>query len=120
MVRPEVYASLVHSHQFKTIRQHADSIIEANPGMAGQQADIEQVLQSMLDNGIMVSAKYTCERLKSGADPADTRTDAPVVTIITWERVTAGRTGAPAYIDCRELRYRKTPSTLCYRRLGQR
>ena len=89
MVRPEVYASLVHCHEFKTIRQHADSIIEANPGMAGQQADIEQVLQSMLDNGIMVSAKNTCDRLKSGADPAETRTDAPVVAIITWERPAA-------------------------------
>lgn len=89
MVRPEVYASLIHCSEFKTIREHCDSIIEANPGMEGQQADIQQVLQSMLDSGLMVSAKQTCDRLKLRTDLVTAETDAPIVAIITWERPAA-------------------------------
>ena len=57
MVKLEVYASLLRCQQFKTLDQHTAAIIELNPGMQGQQDDIRKVLQSMLDNGIMLSAK---------------------------------------------------------------
>ena len=88
MVKPEVYASLLHCSQFKTLDQHTASIIESNPGMQGQQADIRKVLQSMLDSGIMISAKSACDRLKSGVkDSIEGKdTTAPVVAILTWER----------------------------------
>ena len=54
--------------QFKTLDQHTATIIERNPGMQGQQADIRKVLQSMLDSGIMLSAKSACDRLKQKAE----------------------------------------------------
>lgn len=88
MVKPEVYGSLLHCSQFKTLDQHTASIIESNPGMQGQQADIRKVLQSMLDSGIMISAKSASDRLKTGVgDSAEGKdTTAPVVAILTWER----------------------------------
>ena len=56
MVMPEVHASLLRCGQFQTIDQHVANIIESNPSMQGQQADMHNVLQSMLDAGIMISA----------------------------------------------------------------
>jgi hypothetical protein len=88
MVKPEVYSSLIHCGQFKTLDQHTASIIEHNPGMQGQQADIRKVLQVMLNSGIMLSAKSTCDRLKFKVEKqAEERENAdPIVAILTWER----------------------------------
>jgi len=88
MVMPEVYASLSRCGQFQTIDQHVTNIIEINPGMQGQQADMRKVFQSMLDAGIMVSAKKVCNTLKRKPDTAteEKETSLPVVAIITWER----------------------------------
>ena len=88
MVKPEVYASLLHCRQFKTLSQHTESIIASNPGMQGQQADIRKVLQTMLASGIMLSAKSACDRLKIKVESKTEEeiTDAPVVAILTWER----------------------------------
>jgi len=86
MVKPEVYNSLLHCSQFKTLDQHAAAIIELNPGMEDQHADIRKVFQSMLDSGIMVSAKSTCDRLKLKVEDKSEDNGAPVVAILTWER----------------------------------
>ena len=88
MVMPEVYASLLRCNQFQTIAGHAANIIESNPGMKDQQANINNVLQQMLDNGMMVSAKRVCDRLKTKVDTGteDREACAPIVAIITWER----------------------------------
>ena len=88
MVMPEVHASLLRCGQFKTIDQHVANIIESNPGMQGQQADMHKVLQSMLDAGIMISAKKLCDRLKLKPESVigEKEAIAPVVAIITWER----------------------------------
>ncbi len=88
VVTREVYASLLHCHQFQTIAGHAADIIKSNPGMKDQQAAINSMLQQMLDTGMMVSAKKTCDHLKAKADTETTERDkrAPVVAIITWER----------------------------------
>ena len=87
MVMPEVYASLLSCSQFKTLDQHIANIIERNPGMQGQQADIRNVLESMLKSGMMVSAKQICDELKSKSDPlTQSEVTLPVVAIITWER----------------------------------
>lgn len=88
MVRPEVHASLLHCEQFNTISQHTANIIELNPGMGDQQDDIRKVLKSMLDSGIMLSAKSECDRLKVkiGDKKEESEDSAPVVAIITWER----------------------------------
>jgi hypothetical protein len=88
IVMPEVYAALLSCSQLQTMDQHVNNIIAANPGMQGQQADIRSVLQNMLDSGIMISAKKTCESLKQHKETTavKSRADAPVVAIITWER----------------------------------
>lgn len=88
MVKPEVYASLLLCSEFRTFEEHTAAIIERNPGMQGQQADIRKVLQSMLDSGIMLSAKNVCDKLKSKVEnktEGEVNT-APVVAILTWER----------------------------------
>jgi hypothetical protein len=88
MVMPEVYASLLSCGQFQTLDQHVTNIIDRNPGMQDQQADIRQVLQTMLDSGMMVSAKKTCDALTRKPETLAEGKDyeAPVVAIITWER----------------------------------
>ena len=48
MVMPDVYAALASCHQFRTLDQHIARIIENNPGMQGQEANMRGVLQSML------------------------------------------------------------------------
>ncbi|HEY5774870.1 MAG TPA: hypothetical protein VIS57_02190, partial [Xanthomonadales bacterium] len=88
MVKPEVFSALLHCGQFKTLDQHAATIIELNPAMQGQQADIRKVLSSMLDGGILLSAKSVCDKLKSKVDSGTEEKErpGPVVTILTWER----------------------------------
>lgn len=91
MVRPEVYATLKRCVQFRSLDEHVKNIIDLNPGMQGQQADIHQVLRSMLESGMMISAKDTCESLKGKKDPliSGKDTNKPVVVVITWERPVA-------------------------------
>jgi hypothetical protein len=88
MVKPEVYTALLYCGQFKTLDQHTATIIELSPAMQGQQADIRKVLSSMLDNGILLSAKSVCDKLKSNVDNKTEEQEraGPVVTILTWER----------------------------------
>ena len=88
MVKPEVYASLLLCGQFKTFEEHAAAIIKRNPGMQGQQADIRKVLQTMLDSGIMLSARSTSDRYKVKVEDknGEKENTAPVVAILTWER----------------------------------
>lgn len=91
VVMPEVHATLVSCDQFRTLDEHIDHLITSNPGMQGHQADIRQVLQAMLDNNIMVSARTFCDGLKRKTEPTETvaKTDKPVVVILTWERPAA-------------------------------
>lgn len=88
MVRPEVYASLLLCNRVKSFDEHAKAIIERNPGMQGQQADIRKVLQRMLDSGIMLSAKDITDGYKINAEDRTGQKEniAPVVAILTWER----------------------------------
>lgn len=87
MITPEVLATLVHCKHFRTLDEHVDHIIKLNPEMQGQQADIRQVLKTMLDGGMMVSARSFCDQLKrKPVAQTATASDLPVVVIITWER----------------------------------
>jgi hypothetical protein len=90
MVQPEVFATLLECVEFRTIDQHTARIITRNPAMKEQQQAIKQVLNQMLETGMLVSAKATCDRLmkdSAGMDEADDKLDdKPVAAIITWER----------------------------------
>ena len=95
MVMPDVYTALISCSQFRSLDDQVARIVDSNPGMQGQQSNIRDVLQSMLDAGIMISAKKTCDALKRPAGQAQrdkeegSHTKAPVVVIITWERPAA-------------------------------
>lgn len=92
VVMPEVFSVLVSCDRFRTLDEHVARIIKKTPDMQGQQSDMRNVLQSMLDSGIMISAKQTCDVLKQsnkqGVSDSGTQSSAdnPVVAIITWER----------------------------------
>ena len=88
MVNADVFQALTSCIQFLTLNEHVENIIAANPGMSGQQADIRRVLKTMIDSGIMVSAKKLCDDLKMDIDrtASEAVSDKPVVVIITWER----------------------------------
>jgi hypothetical protein len=88
VVKPELYASLQLCSQFKTLDQHTAAIIELNPEMQGQQADISKVLQQMVNSGIMLSAKSVCDklRIKDAIETEALEDTAPIVAILTWER----------------------------------
>ncbi len=88
MVKPEVYAALLHCRQFRTLDQHAAAIIELNPAMQGQQSDIRNVLLNMLRSGMMLSAKNASDNLKQTVEnnTDQQRNTTPVVAILTWER----------------------------------
>ena len=86
MITPEVFATLINCKTFRTLDEHVDHIVQLNPGMQGEQADIRQVLKAMLDSGVMVSAKSICNDLKRKPEVASPPGDQPVVVITTWER----------------------------------
>lgn len=88
MITSELFATLVSCEKFATLDEHVARIVKLNPGMRGQEADIRQVLKSMVDAGMLVSAKNYCDALKgqAGNTPSQPQTDKPVVVIITWER----------------------------------
>jgi len=101
MVRPEVHAVLVSCNRLRTLDQHVSRIIARNPDMQGQQADIREVLQTMLDAGMMISARQTCDELKQPARQSPRSEDKPVVVIITWERPAAlERLLSSIYTNC--------------------
>jgi len=88
MVKPEVYAALLHCKQFKTLEQHTATLVGVESSMQGQEADIRRVLQSMLNSGMMTSAKSACDRFKAktSKEASGTPDKSPVVAILTWER----------------------------------
>lgn len=87
MVMPDVYTALLSCSQFRTLDEQVARIIKNNPGMQGQQSNMRDVLQSMLDSGMMISARKTCDALKRPAGQVPY--NKPVVVIITWERPVA-------------------------------
>lgn len=88
MVRTEVYTALVTCNTFQTLETHVGNILEKQPTMQGQRDDVRGVLQSMLNSGIMRSAKDIVAALQAPPEAAATATEAakPVVAILTWER----------------------------------
>lgn len=86
MITSDLFATLVNCEKFATLDEHVARIVKLNPGMSGQEANIRQVLKSMVDAGMLVSAKGYCDTFKRQTADAPPQTDKPVVVIITWER----------------------------------
>jgi hypothetical protein len=91
VVTREVYSTLLACVEFRTLDQHVVRIIRMNPGMRGQEAEIQKVLGTMLNDGIMISAQGLSEDLKRGGSTRNIEETGglPVVVVITWERPVA-------------------------------
>ncbi|MDG2325225.1 MAG: hypothetical protein P8L70_00715, partial [Halioglobus sp.] len=87
-----VGAPVAHAMQlcrkFRTLENHADVLASSVPELAGQQADVMNVLNMLKDASLLVTAESVCERLNAQvAAPVDLPTTR--VFIITCDRPTA-------------------------------
>lgn len=85
VLTPDVYGALNLCRQFKTLTEHARTIASSAPALAGQEAEIEQVLASVQRDGLLLNAQIYALELKPSAQ-AVMPTDKPVAAIISWER----------------------------------
>jgi hypothetical protein len=88
MVAPEVAIAMQSCRIFRTLQQHAEVLTSTIPQLAGQQADVANVLDMVKDAGLMTSAESVAQRLTQNVQPA---VDLPPtrVFIITCDRPTA-------------------------------
>ncbi len=85
ILTPEVHAALVFCRKFHTLEDHAQRITQASPALQGQEAEVLNMLETVRDDGLMVSADIYSVTLQPSADPLF-NLDKPVAAIITWER----------------------------------
>jgi hypothetical protein len=85
VLTPDVYGALQMCTHFHTFAEHAKAIAAAVPGMQGQEADIQRVLESVQADGLMINAAIYELNLQGSAQPA-MPADKAVAAVITWER----------------------------------
>ncbi|MEH6634737.1 MAG: hypothetical protein V7700_04420 [Halioglobus sp.] len=87
-ISPEVATALTYCHTFKTLQEHAQTLVGTIPQLQGQLTDVTKVLMMVKDAGLMLSAQSICDRLSPDNPPvaalAPTR-----VCIITCDRPAA-------------------------------
>ena len=88
MVAPEVSIALHSCRTFRTLAQHVDVLTSTIPQLAGQQADVANVLGMVKDAGLMTSGEAMCQRLSHSATPI-TELPPTRVFIITCDRTPA-------------------------------
>jgi len=78
----EVFNAISHCEAFRTMEQHIADL--AGPGARGREGEIRQILQSVINAGLTLSASEIGARLEpqTGSAPAER----PVAAIITRER----------------------------------
>ncbi|MEH6591055.1 MAG: hypothetical protein V7746_12395 [Halioglobus sp.] len=87
VVAAEVSVALHSCAIFRTLDEHVEVLTSTVPQLAGQQADVTQVLAMIRDAGLMTSAADVCQRLQQAVPAA---TLAPTrVFIITCDRPAA-------------------------------
>jgi hypothetical protein len=69
IVTQDVLFSLHQCHHFRTLREHNQQLQKAIPDLAGQTDDINQVLNSVSQSGLMLSAKKKAEELHLATTP---------------------------------------------------
>ncbi|MEM1411376.1 MAG: hypothetical protein AAGH19_03380 [Pseudomonadota bacterium] len=85
LLTPDVYGALLGCRRFQTLTDHAERLVSHNPALTGQEADVRNVLASVRDDGLMISADAYAVTLQPAAQPR-VNVDKPVVAVITWER----------------------------------
>lgn len=85
MLTPDVYGALLGCREFHTLDEHAARLARLNPVLAGQEAAVLGVLESVREDGLLIAADVYAVTLQP-ANPPRFNVDKPVVAIITWER----------------------------------
>jgi hypothetical protein len=85
LVGAPVAQSMQTCRKFRTLEQHTQSLTSTIPELAGQHADVMNVLGMVKDAGLLVSAETVCEELNQPVEPA---VDLPPtrVFVITCDR----------------------------------
>ncbi|RLA46111.1 MAG: hypothetical protein DRR04_10185 [Gammaproteobacteria bacterium] len=87
-ISPEVATALTYCDAFKTLQEHAQTLINTIPQLQGQLENVTTVLTMVKDAGLMLDAQSICERLSP--DPLPAAELAPTrICIITCDRPTA-------------------------------
>ncbi len=87
-VTAEVANALSYCTSFRTLREHAEMLVNTVPQLSNQLTDVIAVLTKVQQAGIMLTARTVCERLSPATPPQ--ASPAPVrVCIITCDRPAA-------------------------------
>jgi hypothetical protein len=87
-ISPEVATALTYCNTFKTLQEHAQTLVNTIPQLQGQLTDVTKVLDMVKDAGLMLNAQSICDRLSP--DPIPAAELAPTrVCIITCDRPAA-------------------------------
>ena len=87
-VAPEVATALTYCNTFKTLEDHARTLVDTIPQLQGQLADVTNVLKMVTDAGLMLDAPSLCEKLNESTT-VDTPLAPTRVCIITCDRAAA-------------------------------
>ena len=85
VLTPDVFAALSSCRQFFSLSEHAARLAAENPVLEGQEDAVRAVLESVRDDGLLISADIYTVTLQPAAVPRF-HVDKPVVSVITWER----------------------------------
>lgn len=86
VITPEVAVALASCGVFRTLVEHAHTLCATIPQLAGQEDNVNQVLATVRDAGLLTSATATCERLLPGDVPPAVDLPPTRVFIITCDR----------------------------------
>ena len=85
-IAPEVATALTYCTTFKTLGQHAQSLVDTIPQLQGQLSDVTAVLTSVLEAGLMLRAHSICDQLKSDDTQPVAKLAPTRICILTCDR----------------------------------
>lgn len=88
LAAPSVAAGLQHCRRFRTLEQHTEVLTSRVPELAGQQADVMNVLGMVREAGLLVTAESVCDKLNADV-PAPVDLPPSRVFVLTCDRPAA-------------------------------
>lgn len=89
IVAPEVSVALASCGVFRSLPEHVEFLCSSIPQLAGQQANVTQVLDMVRDAGLLTTASATCERICPPEVPPAVDMPPTRVFVITCDRPAA-------------------------------
>ena len=87
IIMPEVLTALTLCARFAPLKEHMAAIEKGMPQLRGHANDIRQVLESMIRDGMLISAKGLCDEFNAVAvDKSEESEPTAIVAIITCDR----------------------------------